>query len=248
MVIKFLSFLKILGIFTKVADLLLKMSKIDRLYLISMKKFSLSIFLISFVVLAGVIGALFAVGNASKETASSNPPPSPTLEKVEIFVQESERLVVGQIKQLYLTVKPTTATITVSFDKENIVSLDSNYKILALASGKTNCTISASHKGIKESKIVEIFVFDKQVDFDCETETFFAGETLDYVLKIESNFELVLNDFEVSNNIIVKNFAPKSALNKFVYEMVFSLKESGSFSVKVEKFVFENFVFIKPSF
>lgn len=213
-----------------------------------MKKNGFVIFFSSFILLIGFIGFFSLQENNQKGTASGDADtgdlPSKT---VSIVVQDSESLVIGQSKQLFLTYEPKNASINIYFDAEGIVEIDGSYMLTAIGEGQTNCVIEASYLESVSRKIVEIVVENKVVSFESNKTVFFSGAN-DYELKISSNLAFGKNQIIKTSNVEIKSFTQHLYGNFFVADILFSVASDGYFCFELFSEKFDSNAIKKPVF
>ncbi len=213
-----------------------------------MKKFTLPIFLISFVALICVMTFFVIKENGLKDSASGKDTPPPQTEDISIYVDSSVKLLVGQSKQLYLTVRPSNALVEVSFDNENIASIDGGYMLTAIGAGQTNCLILVTHKEKSSFKSVPITVVEKNVEFLLQGEIFFVGEQENYVMTIKSNFYIESDSIKTCDNVLIKNVSNENSENNYFYYVTFCLEREDYFQFKVYDVEYKKIGINRPSF
>lgn len=122
-----------------------------------MKNFYFLFVIVFIIALTGVLVFFIVKENNLSGKATSEKDASEQNIEISINVQSNQELFVGESKQLYLTVSPENAIVTLSFN-ENVISINDNYKILGLSKGQTDCVITAMINENIKQKTVKITV------------------------------------------------------------------------------------------
>jgi hypothetical protein len=210
-----------------------------------MKKVILSIFILCAVGLASIILMLTLKTTKVKGTNEVIATPNHT---VTLNVQASETIVVGEQKQLFVTVFPLDSIVVIEIDNNNIVSVNSKFILSGFASGNATCTVSATSKGVVETKNVTIKVEERQLLFETPNDIFYYGQKQDgnldnYSISIFSNFALKNIDMLVSENVVITNILQDTIADAqyfYIAEISFYINVGDTFKFVIDEFVFES--------